>query len=408
MENPSNTLIIQTPKGKGAWSIVHATNRQNIWEGSVRSSKTVNSLIKFAHWVKNESPAGGEILFSGKTRDTIKRNVLNVLQQYVGRKNLKYSVVGGSGTLYGKSFAIVGANDESSEQRIRGMTLAGAYLDEMSILPESFYRMTLSRLSLEGARLYGTTNPDNPKHWLKLEMDKKLPHMSVFHFTLADNSYISEEFKSTLKLDYSGMWYKRFILGLWVAGTGAIYDMFDENVQVVDNTPEIGKLYVGIDYGTNNPTSFLLIAVNNGVATCLDEYYYDSTKHSKQKVDSEQLADFKKFIGNRKIQTIYIDPSASNFKLLLIREGYSCRDADNAVVPGIRTVSNLLSTRKYYINRKCIEHIKEFYSYVWDEKSIEMGVDKPVKQNDHTMDACRYALHTLFGKGGVRVLPSIY
>jgi PBSX family phage terminase large subunit len=310
----------------------------------------------------------------------------------------------------------VGANDAKAETKIRGLTLAGAYCDEITLYPEDFFQMLITRLRSPNAKLFGTTNPDNPFHWLKRDFIDKATNTDdgtrVFKLNLDDNYYLDPAYVKHLKSTFSGLYYRRYILGEWCMAEGAIYDMFDQMVHVVDHIPaevlKYGKVYIGVDYGTNNPTAFLMIVVYNGIAWCVDEYYYDSLQHLRQKVDSEYLTDFKKFLGEVKIQTIYIDPSAINFKNLLTRSGYSTRNADNDVIPGIRTVANLLSTHRYYIHKRCKNHIKEFAGYVWDEKSVEIGQDKPKKENDHTLDACRYALHTLLGKGGARVIPSIY
>ena len=403
--------MLGPPLGRALISYRDSNARLNIWEGSVSSGKTVTVDFRWERFIREYPDPAANFLLVGKTERTLKRNVIDPLVEMFGSAVINTTGMVGKGEIriWGKRCYLVGANDAKAETKIRGLTLAGAYCDEITLYPEDFFQMLITRLRAPNAKLFGTTNPDNPNHWLKKNfIDKNGPDTKIFKLTIDDNPYLDPAYVKHIKSTFTGLYYRRYILGEWCLAEGAIYDMFDERVHVVDLTPEIGKMYVGIDYGTNNPTAFLMFTIHNGIAYCTDEYYWDSLKHARQKVDSEYLADFKKFVGNRQIQTIYIDPSATNFKNLLIREGYSVRNADNEVIPGIRTVSNMLTQRKYYINKKCINHINEFSGYVWDEKSIERGEDKPKKENDHTLDACRYALHTLFGKGGIRVIPSIY
>jgi PBSX family phage terminase large subunit len=433
----TKNLELLPPKGKGAWSIANANKRQNIWHGSVRSTKTVNSLIKFSHWTKNEAPVGGDILFTGRTRDTVKRNVLYPLRRYVGRRNCKFSIVNGEGKLYGRIFYIVGANDETSEERIRGLTLAGVYIDEITIIPESFYRMALSRLSLDGSRLYGTTNPDGPFHWLKKEIDKDMPQMSVFHFTLDDNPYISQQYKDDLKAEYGEgtLWYKRYYLGLWVQAQGAVYDMWDESRHVIKDLPAEGFdwYYTWIDYGTANPCAFGYNGVKDGKVTCIKEYYYDGRNSQKQKTDMDIYYDLHAFLRGVPNRWIILDPSALSLKTQLKKEemcrdcqgtgkvnGAKCetctgkgkmdpftnlKDCDNSVLDGIRTLSSFLQNGRYHVHESCKNHRMEFGAYTWNSKAQAKGEDVPMKVNDHTMDGARYGVHTLFGQentGGFR------
>src|SRR5690606_4293976 len=137
----------------------------------------------------------------------------------------------------------------------RGMTLAGAYGDEVTLWPESFFTMLLSRLSVPGAQFFGTTNPDSPGHWLKKRYLDRADELSLrrFRFTLADNPALDPAYVEALKREYTGLWYRRYILGEWVAAEGAIYDMFDPDRHVARELPEILHWWVGVDYGTTNP-----------------------------------------------------------------------------------------------------------------------------------------------------------
>lgn len=389
---------------KQKWSVRRATKRLNIWHGAVRSGKTVGSIYKFLQFI-GDSPKG-DLLLAGKTIDALKRNVINPLldlvgsegQYFPGKRILK---------LWNKDIYTVGASDERSEGKIRGSTIAGAYGDELTLWPESFFRMMLSRMSVEGAQFFGSTNPDNPNHWLKKGfMDRKGElDLSLFHFSLEDNPYLPKEYIDALKLEYTGLWYKRFILGLWCVAEGAIYDFFDENIHVLprNRLPEATSYSVGYDYGTTNPTAFLLFGENPLTTPKIwaeKEFFWNPAKEKRQKTDGEFAKDFVKFIApyKHKITGIYGDPSAESFKLQLQRDGVTrLKDTNNDVLDGIRTVGSMLFYGQYAICEDCKNYVDEFFSYSWDEKAQVKGEDKPIKRFDHLQDAGRYPLHTKFG-----------
>jgi PBSX family phage terminase large subunit len=384
-------------------SILQSMARLNIWEGSVRSGKTIASIVRWLEYIKTGPQ--GDLLMAGKTERTLKRNILDVIEDVVGTKNFKYNRGLGEVYIFGRKVYIAGANDERSESKIRGMTLAGAYGDELTLWPESFFKMLLSRLSVKGAKLFGTTNPDSPYHWLKTEyIDNDNINIKVFHFEIEDNLSLDHEYVEELKKEYTGLWYKRFIQGLWVLAEGVVYDMFDERKHVIVEIPECDRYWVAIDYGTNNPTVFLLQGQKGNVFYTLKEYYYDSVKAGRQKTDAEYSKDLKEFIGNKHITNIVVDPSAASFIAQLRKDGFfNVKKADNEVLDGIRYVSTLLSNNRYFIHESCKNLIKEKASYVWDIKAQQKGEDKPLKQNDHASDAERYGLFT--NRYDFRVIP---
>lgn len=384
-------------------SIKAATKRINLWHGSVRSGKTIGSIWKWVKYV-SMSPKG-DLLMTGKTIDALKRNVLNPLQELVGNE-AKYFPGKRELRMFGKTIYIVGASDERSEGKIRGGTFAGIYGDEITLWPESFFKMSLSRMSIQGAQFFGSTNPDNPNHWLYKNYIKRRKDldMSLFHFVIDDNPYLPKEYIESLKKEYTGLWYKRFILGKWCVAEGAIYDFFDEKYHTIDVLPEATHYYVGIDYGTTNPCVFILYGVNNYSTPKIwaeKEYYYDPAENKKQKTDLEFSQDFQKFIEpvKNKIRGIIADPSSESFQLQLRRDGVTgIRDADNDVLNGIRTTAKMFVSNEYKIFRPgCPKLIDEMYAYSWDPKAQLKGEDSPLKVNDHAQDNQRYVLHTVYG-----------
>lgn len=388
-------------------SIRDSDARINIWEGSVRSGKTFGSILRFCQALAEAAP--GHAMIIGVNRDAIQRNVLLELCSllHVPAPTPKSTQM----SLFGRTIFFVGANDERAQRKIQGSTLALAYVDEITNIPRGFWQMLLSRLSVAGAQLFGTTNPDSPFHWLKEEyLNRTDLDLKVWKFRLEDNPSLSAQYVESLKKEYSGLWYRRYIDGDWVLAEGTVYDCFDEKLHVIDCPPSHGKCYiVGVDYGTTNPTAFSLIGVNTSVHPNFwleREHYFDSKEHGRQKTDAEHAEDLAAFIAERNVQAIYMDPSAASFKLECQRQGITqIMDADNDVISGIRFVSQLISDGSFKVCRSCSNTIREFGSYVWDSKASERGLDKPVKAFDHGMDALRYALYTHLGLGGDLITP---
>lgn len=392
-----------SPKQKD--SLKNSTARINIWEGAVRSGKTYISLWRFLKELMH-GPAGEYVIIC-RTYDSFKRNMLPQLTDMIGT-DARYYKGSREMNIWGKTIHIVGADDERAESKIRGPTFSGAYVDEITIIPESVFKMLISRCAMGGAKIFGTTNPDSPYHWLKRDYLTNNEDVKAWQFTLEDNPNLTQDEKEYLKRQYKGLWYQRFIEGKWVQAEGAIYDFFDQT-HLIDFPQSTAQRYiVGVDYGTTNPCAFVLIGINPDRYPNIwveDEYFYDSRIRQRQKTDSEYAEDLRTFLLHREAATIYIDPSAVSFKLELQKRGFSnIIEAENEVIDGIRFVSKYLTNGTMKICRKCSNLIKEFQSYVWDPKCIKLGEDKPLKENDHALDALRYAIYTHFaGKDMTRL-----
>lgn len=384
---------------KQVLSYNESNKRINIWEGSVRSGKSFISILRFIKELRY-GPSG-HVMIVGPTRDSIQRNVLAELCDL-----LAFPIPTPKATqmvIFGRVIHLVGASDERSQRRIQGSTLAMAYVDEITLLPQGFVKMLLSRLSVPGARLFATTNPDSPFHWLKTEfLDNPSLDMAKWKFRIEDNPSLDPSYVNALKNEYSGLWYKRYIEGEWVLADGTVYEFFNEEEHVIDFPNKRAEYYiVGVDYGTTNPTVFALIGYNPSHYPNIwmeKEYFYSSKEKNRQKTDTEYAEDLKDFISGLNVQSIYLDPSAASFRAELFKQGVDqvC-DADNDVLNGIRFQSQLLANGTYKICGGCRNAIREYATYVWDTKASEKGIDKPVKEHDHAMDAQRYALYTHFG-----------
>lgn len=245
-------------------SIVEAAAFLNLWEGSVRSGKTIASLIRWLGYVA-DPPPGGELVMVGRTRDSLARNVFGPLMNpdVFGEvaQDIHYTSGAPTATVLGRTVHALGANDAQAEPKVRGLTCAGAYVDEATTLPKSFFDQLTARCSVPGSAIYATTNPDNPNHWLRRDylLRPTEARLRSWHFQLDDNPGLDPEYKARIKSTHTGLFYKRNVLGLWVQAEGAIYDMFDETEHVVDELPAMRRYWIGLDYGTVNATSAILL-----------------------------------------------------------------------------------------------------------------------------------------------------
>ena len=386
-----------------------------IADGAIRSGKTVSMSLSFVFWAMT-SYNGQNFAMCGKTIGSFRRNVLFWLKLMLKSRGYTVAdhradnlVIISKGDIT-NNFYIFGGKDESSQDLIQGITLAGVFFDEVALMPESFVNQATGRCSVEGSKYWFNCNPDGPYHWFKVNWidkasEKKLLYL---HFTMDDNLSLSEKIKERYRSMYSGVFFKRYILGLWCMAEGMIYDMFDAARHVVKNPENLVKAnyYVSCDYGTQNATVFLLWCKDTeGKWICIREYYYSGREEASQKTDTEYADDLKEWLGGIKPVKIIVDPAAASFIAELKKRGYSVKKAKNDVLDGIRYVASLLNQDQIAIEEGCINTRKEFASYVWDEKASERGEDKPVKQFDHCMDALRYFCYTIIRKpGGVSIL----
>jgi PBSX family phage terminase large subunit len=387
-----------------------------IADGAIRSGKTVCMSLSFIMWAMQRFK-GQNFAMCGKTIGSFRRNVLFWLKLML--KSRGYRVVDhrsdnlveisrGKVTNY---FYIFGGKDERSQDLIQGITLAGVLFDEVALMPESFVNQATGRCSVDGSKYWFNCNPDGPYHWFKTNWidGAKKKNLIVLHFTMEDNLSLSEKIKARYRSMYSGVFYKRYILGLWAMAEGIIYDMFDvdRHVKKVKDFARLlidGGRYVSIDYGTQNAMVFLLW--NKGIDKkwyCTREYYYSGRDKGIQKADSQYADDLENWLEGTPVKAIIVDPSAASFITELNNRGYKTMKADNAVEDGIRLVSTLLNTGRIAFSQSCINTIKEFASYIWDAKAADRGEDRPVKQHDHAMDAVRYFCYTILNNKTIKI-----
>ena len=401
-----------------------------IADGSIRAGKTLSMSLSFVLWAMYTFN-GQNFIMAGKTVGAFRRNVLFWLklmlkaQGYSIKDRRADNMIEISKGEVMNYFYIFGGKDERSQDLVQGITAAGAFLDEVALMPESFVNQALARCSVQGSKYWFNCNPEGPNHWFKINWINKAKEKSIIylHFTMDDNLSLSEEVKERYKKMFVGVFFQRFILGLWVLAEGIIYNNFDKKRHIVsleDIPKKFDCFYVTSDYGITNPQVFLLCGIkfikDKPHLWVLDEYYNDGKKINNSgqeekitKTDDLFLKDYNKLIDGLDIKKTIIDPSATSLINLFKRNGINVKEADNAVIDGINLVLNWLEEgRIHIVAEKCSNLIREFYSYIWDSKAQERGEDKPIKQNDHALDALRYLLQTIFPikRKGVRFVTS--
>jgi PBSX family phage terminase large subunit len=393
-------------------SIVESTARINAWEGSVRSGKTIASLLRWLGYLA-DPPRGGELVMIGKTRETISRNIFRPLSDpaIFGPLAAQVSYTPGApeARIMGRTVHVLGANDAKSEPKIRGMTCAGAYVDEATTIPKAFFDQLSARCSVKGSKIFLTTNPDNPAHWLRKDylLRSAETRLRSWHFTLDDNPFLDPEYVQTLKDSHTGLFYRRNILGHWVAAEGAIYDCWDEKRHVVSKLPTIARwLCDAIDYGTTNPYADLLIGLGvDQKLYVVSEYRWDSRRERRKMTDVEYSQARRRWLagvphpGTNVLgvapEWTIVDPSAASYIEQLHRDNVSgVYPADNSVLDGIRTTGSLLSAGHLVVHESARGLIEEIPGYSWDDEAAEKGEDKPIKSDDHSCDALRYGVRT--------------
>lgn len=378
-----------------------------IADGAIRSGKTLSMSLSYVLWAMN-SFNQQNFGMAGKTIGSFRRNVLFWLKLMLASR--KYTVIDkrsdnllivskGNTVNY---FYIFGGKDERSQDLIQGITLAGMFFDEVALMPESFVNQATGRLSVDDSKMWFSCNPDSPQHWFKVKWidkagEKKLLYL---HFTMDDNLSLSERIKARYRGMYVGVFFKRYIEGIWCVAEGLVYSMFDPDVdgKHVKSKHLSGakEWIVSVDYGTVNPFAAGLWAFDGRHAQKEYEYYYDSKETGIRRDDETHYQEICKLIGDRKVSFIIVDPSAASFIETIKKHGnYIPKGAENDVLDGIRVQTTFLNKGIISYHEDCEASINEYGLYSWDMESPE---DVVIKEFDHCMDSDRYFCYTFLRK----------
>lgn len=380
-----------------------------ICDGSIRAGKTSVMSVAFIIWAMlnfNHMNFG----ICSKTIGTAERNIIIPLlgmsfmkKRFKMKYKQKEKLIISDSKGRENTFFLFGGKDASSYQLIQGITLAGVLLDEVALMPRSFVDQAIARCSVTGRKLWFNCNPEGQLHWFNQEwiLDAKSHNALHLHFTMDDNPSLDPQIRKGYENMYSGIFYDRYIKGLWVSAEGVIYaDMFsDENiisVADINNMHFEPGCIISCDFGIQNATVYLKWKKMKGqqVYVCTDEWYYSGRESQRQKTVTSLVEGLKQFTTDEPPKYIIVDPSAAALKVEIYQKGMKARDADNEVLNGIANTGKLLEDKRILISEKCKHTIDEFSLYMWDEVAANRGEDVPIKENDHCMDALRYFVST--------------
>ena len=388
-----------SPKQKQILKFIESENLYLICDGAVRSGKTVFMSAAFVIWAMQYYDRTN-FAICGKTVQSAERNVLKPLQEneslpYTMSYKVSTKVLTVRCGTKENYFYIFGGKDESSYMLIQGITLAGVLFDEVALMPRSFVEQALSRaISYEHPKYWFNCNPESPNHYFYKEwLEDQKEGTTHLHFLLEDNPILTPQMIERTKAMYSGVFYDRYIRGLWVIAEGIIYPMFGKDSTVPTIERKYSRYVISMDYGIQNPTAMLLWGFCDGVWYQVDEYYHSGRETSQQKTDQDYYDDLEQLAGDRYIDCLIIDPSATSFiALVKQKRRFRVRKAHNDVIDGIQKTASAIQQGKIKVNDCCKRTIKEYGLYSWDQKADE---DRPIKDNDHAMDATRYFVNTM-------------
>lgn len=389
--------VTLSPKQKRAWA--ESTHFINVWDGSVSGGKTFTWILAMLHKIQN-APAEGDIVIMGFSLPSIYRNVFSLIESHPlfapFREHIRYNHNADTALMFGRVVHVIGMGTIKASDRIRGMTIRYAFVDEGTLMPHEVFTMLLTRLRVPGAQCFITTNPGNQRHYLLTDYIQRPRETDTYHitFTMADNPGLPPEYVERQKSLYTGVFYQRFILGRWVAAEGAVFQGWNEDTMTVRELPELLQTFaVGVDYGTEHPTAgYALSLGRDGDTYRLYLHNEWSPNPTTRATDYELATSFEEWTATLPHwpQFMYADPAAASFREELLRRNITTHRADNKVLDGIRLVDSLLMSDQLKIHADCTHLLDELPGYVWDAKAAERGEDKPIKEHDDHVDALRY------------------
>lgn len=380
-----------------------------IAEGSIRAGKTIAMIDSFISWSLSTFE-GENFILGGRTMGALKRNVLNPMFQILNTKGISYKYIRSDDTrleIGNNVYYIFGGDNEKSQDKVQGLTAAGAYLDEVALMPKSFVDQVMGRCSVDGAKYFFNCNPGHPKHWLKTEIidNAEEKNFLVLHFEMDDNLSLSQKVKDRLKRMFSGVFYLRYILGQWVIAEGLVYEQFKEKDHVVSREKveqmiANGEFYAyigGADWGYTAPMAGGVYGLGRKEikAVKIGEFY--KTKHQTEDL-AEWFLDWEKKLG-KKLMVIYCDSAEPDRIMTLRKMRLRAKEAVKEIKAGLNTVMSMHKNSEYLISEDCVNTINEKLTYSYPEKDDPKAKhDLPLDQDNHAMDEERYVLHSHFRK----------
>lgn len=406
------------PFGRVAHQYIQESNAFiNIAVGSIRSGKTIATIVRFLRYIKQSKYT--DFAMAGKTLRALKKNVVRPMLRIMNYYHIPYEYKKQENeihlTSWGKIIVLYGIEKKGSDEPIKGSTYAGAFLDEVTVMDVEGVRMMISRNSLGNpACIFMTCNPGNPNNFISTDYvhnteQQESGRCKVFKFLLEDNPSLSAEYVETIKALYprDSVFYKRNILGEWVSGQGAIYDGFtDENILDPNtiNIEDYQWIHFGSDYGVSTTTGYTVIGkTRDGEYHQIDELVFDAKKRGYTQTDSQRADDIITLQDKYNLtssSTFYVSHDATSLyaELETRKHNGELRVSLDKFKPDtlecISIINSLFHLNKFKICSTCKVTIKQVQGYEWDSRAAENGEDEPVKKDDHMPDAFRAPIVT--------------
>ena len=390
---------------KQAEYIRNANHRWNVACGAVRSGKShcqISYCIPY-RLLERKGRRGLRVIL-GATRENIERNILQPLRDIYGDSAATGITSNNFTRIFGEKVYCIGADNVRQVAKIRGSEIAYCAIDEATDINPEVFEMLKSRLSLPWSCCDITTNPSSPGHWFKKFIDSSKDGVDIYcqNYTIYDNPFLPHDYVKALEAEYSGtVYFDRYILGKWTLAEGLVYPNYEKAVVEASSLVSVefyDQWVLSVDYGTQNATAALLFGRRGNSWVLFREYRYSGRDTGRQKTDAEYVEDMLQLVHdipcpNGDAIEVIIDPSAASFIEAMRRTGrFKVRKADNDVLNGIRCTAVAMSSGKLYISNSCEGTIKELQGYIWDTSRDD--VERPVKVEDHCMDAMRYFVKT--------------
>lgn len=372
----------------------NANKRWNFKTGATRSGKTYMDFYVIPKRIRARIGKPGLAVILGVTKSTIERNILEPMRNIWGSDLVGEINSQNKCYLFGEMVYCLGAEKVSQVSKLRGSSIKYVYGDEVADWSQEVFEMLKSRLDKPYSKFDGALNPQGPNHWIKEFLDSKDFDVYVQKYTIFDNPFLDPDFVKNLCKEYEGsVYYKRYILGEWALAEGLVYPMFSREKHVFKGEIERVRgcrYFVTIDYGTVNAFAINIFEFDGRKSRMIKEVHHDGRKNGR--LDNEayyKLLD--DAIGDLPVEKVVVDPSAAGFIQTIIKYGkYIVEGANNDVLNGIQEVTKYLNYGLLTIHESCVETIKEFQQYSWDDKTND---DVVIKENDHHLDALRYYVY---------------
>lgn len=394
-----------------------------ICDGAVRSGKTSIMMWAFVRWAM-ENFSGQRFGVCGRTVDSCTKNIIVPFtamslakERYIirwRRGDKVMEVRRGAVTNY---FEVFGGKDEASYTLIQGRTLAGVLLDEVVLMPRSFVEQALARCSVDGAKLWFSCNPGSPHHWFYQEWIKRHRERNALylHFEMKDNPGLSEKTLARYENMYAGIFYDRYVRGLWVAAEGVVYKDFANNTEkyLIDDPlkwaeeqgTKFSVISIGVDFGgTKSATKFQATGITKDHRVVALEEEYIKNEEIDPDALNRRFATFAQMVTSK---YDYSQTRADSAETVLIRGldhtaqkmrlGTQVKNALKLqITDRIRLVVLLMKQGRFKVSRSCPHLIDALQTAIYDpDKFEDERLDDGTSDID-SLDAFEYSIEPYY------------